>query len=163
MLRYLVPILFALTATWHALAQAPDVEDVPPQFYRYYDKGDAVGISSLYAEDATLYPSTGAPLVVGRSQIEEYFRQTFAGAETRRLKPIQGHWQKYENFAIRSSTANITAELKDGTKITIPLRATYVFQKGPQGWLIVHHHVTRESPVPANGPSQAQRTETRPK
>jgi uncharacterized protein (TIGR02246 family) len=163
MLRYLVPILFALSATWHALAQAPDVEDVPPQFYRYYDTGDAAGISSLYAEDATLYPSTGAPLVVGRSQIEEYFRQTFAGAETRRLKPIQGHWQKYENFAIRSSTAYITAELKDGTKITIPLRATYVFQKGPQGWLIVHHHVTRSSPAPANGPSQAKRTETSPR
>ena len=163
MLRYLVPILFALSATWDALAQAPDVEDVPPQFYRYYDKGDAAGISSLYAEDATLYPSTGAPLVVGRSQIEEYFRQTFSGAETRRLKPIQGHWQKYENFAIRSSTANITAELKDGTKVIIPLHATYVFQKGPQGWLIVHHHVTRESPVPANGPSRAKRKEIGPR
>lgn len=158
-----MPILFALSATWHALAQAPDVEDVPPQFYRYYDKGDAAGISSLYAEDATLYPSTGAPLIVGRSQIEEYFRQTFAGAETRRLKPIQGHWQKYENFAIRSSTATITAELKDGTKITIPLRTTYVFQKGPQGWLIVHQHVTRESPVPVNGLSQAKRIETGPR
>jgi ketosteroid isomerase-like protein len=100
---------------------------------------------------------------MGRSQIEEYFRQTFAGAETRRLKPIQGHWQKYENFAIRSSTANITVELKDSTKLTIPLHATYVYQKGPQGWLIVHHHVTRESLVPAVGPSQAKKTEAGPK
>jgi ketosteroid isomerase-like protein len=163
MLRYLMPLLFSVAATWHALAQAPDVEDMPSRFYSYYDKGDADGISSLYAEDATLYSSTGMPLIVGRQQIQEYFRQTFSSSESRHLKPIQGHWQKYGNFAIRSSTANIDVELRDGTKISVPLRATYVFQKGPQGWLIVHHHVSRESPSPANGPSQAQRSGTGPK
>ena len=163
MLRYLMPLLFALAATWHAFGQAPDVEDMPSRFYSYYDKGDAEGISSLYAEDATLYSSTGVPLIVGRQQIQEYFRQTFSSSESRHLKPIQGHWQKYGNFAIRSSTANIDVELRDGTKISVPLRATYVFQKGPQGWLIVHHHVSRESPSPANGPSQAQRSGTGPR
>ena len=163
MLRYLMPLLFALAATWHAMAQAPDVEDMPSRFYSYYDKGDAEGISSLYAEDATLYSSTGTPLIVGRQQILEYFRQTFSSSESRRLKPIQGHWQKYGDFAIRSSTANIDVELRDGTKISVPLQATYVFQKGPQGWLIVHHHVSRNSPSPTNGPSQAQRSETRPR
>lgn len=146
-----VALLCAFGLPLQALAQVENLEEVPQRIYTYYNKGDAAGMASLYAEDATFYPDTGTRLITGRQGIREYFRDVFDSASSHRLEPLQGHWQRYEHFAVRSATANVYMELKDGKKIGIPLRATYVYQKGPQGWLIVHQQATRL------GPSAAER------
>jgi ketosteroid isomerase-like protein len=143
-------LLSALGLPLPALAQVQDLDEIPQRFYSYYNKGDAAGIASLYAEDATLYPNTGTELIIGRQGIKEYFRNIFDSANSYRLEPLEGYWQQYEYFAVRSSTANVYMELKDGKKIGIPLRATYVYQRGPQGWLIVHQQATRLSPLSAD-------------
>ena len=144
-----VALLCVFGLPLQALAQVENLEEMPQRFYTYYNKGDAAAMASLYAEDATLYPNTGTQLIIGRQEIKEYFRHIFDSANSYRLEPLEGHWQQYEHFAVRSSTANVYMEMKDGKKIGIPLRATYVYQKGPQGWLIVHQQATRLSPSPA--------------
>jgi uncharacterized protein (TIGR02246 family) len=137
-------LLFALGILQYTFAEVPDLEDMPQRFYSYFNKGDAAGLASLYAEDATFYSDAAPQLIVGRQDIRKYFDNLFNGATSYRLEPLESHWQKHENFAVRTATANEYMELKDGKKIGIPLRATYVYQKESKGWLITHHQATQQ-------------------
>ncbi len=145
-----VALLWAFGLPLQALAQVQELDEMPQRFYTYYNKGDAAAIASLYAQDATLYPNTGTQRIIGREDIQQYFRDIFDSANSYRLEPLEGHWQRYGHFAVRSSTANVYMEMKDGKKIGIPLRASYVYQRGPQGWLIVHQQVTQLNPSAAD-------------
>lgn len=144
MYRQVGLLLFSLGPMPYTVAQVPELEDVPQRFYSYFNKGDAAGLASLYSEDATFYSNTEPQLIVGRQNIKKYFENLFSGANSYRLEPLQSHWQKYQEFAVRSATANVYMELKDGKKIGIPLRATYVYQKEPKEWLVIHHQATQQ-------------------
>lgn len=137
-------LVLALGAMPYAVAQVSDLEDVPQRFYSYFNKGDAEGIASLYSEDATFYSDAEPQLIIGRQNIEKYFENLFSGASSYRLEPLESHWQKYEKFAVRTANANVYMELKDGKKIGIPLRASYVYEKVPKGWFIIHHQATQQ-------------------
>lgn len=45
-------------------------------------------------------------------------------------------------------TLNISASLKDGTKIASPARATDILEKRGGDWIIVHEHVSAPMPEP---------------
>jgi len=144
MRRQIRLLLLAFGIVQYSFAEVPDLEDIPQRFYSHFNKGDAAGLASLYSEDATFYSDAEPQLIVGRQDIKRYFDNLFNGASSHRLEPLESHWQKHENFAVRTATANVYMELKNGKKIGIPLRATYVYQKESKGWLIIHQQATQQ-------------------
>lgn len=134
-----------------AFAQSQSPEQAAKDFIDFYDKGNLEKMASLYSEDATILPSSGGEMLQGRTAIKEYFRKAFDSTKSRRIESEGLEWQKYGDFAVRTSKGKIEVERNDGQKAVFPFRSTYVYKKNSAGWQIVHTQVSRWSPADAVG------------
>jgi uncharacterized protein (TIGR02246 family) len=68
MLRLTLTVACLLTSLLPAFAQKAEIEAVNAKWLEFFNKGDFVGIASLYTEDATALPP-GSSMVSGREAI----------------------------------------------------------------------------------------------
>ncbi len=68
MRRIALGIAFAIGLMMPALAQKAEIEAVNVKWMEFFNKGDFVGVGSLYTNDATAFPP-GSTMVHGRAAI----------------------------------------------------------------------------------------------
>lgn len=148
-------------ATLPAFGQQTAAADVQAAYERYRKAAEAedlAGIQAAFAPDANtrIFFTDGTGLV-GVPAIVEGYRRWFATCDQIRLSP--------KNVAVQVSSAGDVAwltYLEDGSAVSKgrtdtwkDTRATIVFHKVTQRWLITHAHWSDAPPQPAEGASTA--------
>jgi uncharacterized protein (TIGR02246 family) len=102
-------------------------------------------ILALYARDAVLWGTLSPTIRQGPAALREYFVAAFKALPGHRVSFGDQLIRVYGDMAINSGYYTFSY-VKDGETKTIPARYSFVYVKGPTGWLIVDHH---SSAVPA--------------
>jgi uncharacterized protein (TIGR02246 family) len=103
--------------------------------------GKATNVTDLYAADAVLLPTLSAKVHNTPALRLEYFEKIAA------LKNLTVTLQEQQirllgNVAVDSGLYTFT-HVKEGKSLSIPARFTFVYEKTPQGWVIVEHHSSK--------------------
>ena len=96
------------------------------------------GIARIYAEAALLHGTSQARLFVGREAIRSYFRGTSTvEIGEMHVVPLAAD----SGLAVGKYT--FTRE-RDGQRVTVPARFTFVVRREDGDWRILHHHSSAE-------------------
>ena len=68
MRRFALAMMLLVGATTMAFAQKAEIDAANAKWIEFFNKGDFVGIASLYTADAAAFPP-GSPMVRGRDAI----------------------------------------------------------------------------------------------
>lgn len=136
--------LLAFASTGHA-GPREDALRVVEQWSRAFADADVEGITGLYSSNALFYGTLDKSLTTQPADIRKYFeRALFSGRP--RTAVLREH-----SVSVLSDEVVVIAGLdtvtgtRDGQVVSAPGRVSFVIQKQPAGWKIVHFH---RSPVP---------------
>lgn len=103
--------------------------------------GSSDAVMKLYATDAVLLP-TLLPKVYNTPELRKEYFNFFTARENLKGTVNEQHIRVFGNIAVNSGFYTFTFTEKDKI-VTVPARFSFVYQKTPQGWLIVDHHSSR--------------------
>ncbi|NBH11038.1 nuclear transport factor 2 family protein [Amycolatopsis sp. SID8362] len=109
---------------------------------------DVEALVAQYAEDVTLFDAVGGLCDRGRdaerARLTQWFGayRTEIGLRIRDLEVVTGGDVAFAHYLFQ-----VTGTMTDGTEVSMWVRATVGFQRGEDGWKIVHEH----SSVPFDG------------
>lgn len=136
--------LLAFASTGHA-GPREDALRVVEQWSKAFADADVDGITGLYSSNALFYGTLDKSLTTQPADIRKYFeRALFSGRP--RTAVLREH-----SVSVLSDEVVVIAGLdtvtgtRDGQVVSAPGRVSFVIQKQPAGWKIVHFH---RSPVP---------------
>ena len=150
--RFLL-ICFITLFSANTFAKTPDSAGVIKAYNAWCDaigkaRGNALLVVKYYAPHAILLPTLSDKILFNEhNQLNDYF------ADLTSYKDIRCETKKLitsmngEDFAMTSGFYYFIFNDKDGNKITIPARFTFVYKKYDHQWLILQHH---SSVLPVN-------------
>lgn len=154
MLRVLFLAGMVTVTSLQAVAQVKQVEEMPTRFIELFQQGDLPALIALFAPDASYIPTVGKSRFDGIEGIRGYFGNVFKNSKSRNITFTNERWQKFGDIVVRSADIVIHQELLDGQSRDTPSRVSFVYQKGADGWRIVHHHGSMPSmPIPTSSAS----------
>lgn len=112
---------------------------VVDKFQKAFDASDVQGIVSLFAPDAVFLGTLSPKLATETDEIQAYFQAI--KTDTPRLLEIGD----YSTLVLSDSVVVFAgmdnfSSTKDGKKIDLPARFTFVVTKSERGWRISHFH-----------------------
>ena len=103
--------------------------------------GSSDEVVKLYTKDAVLLP-TLSPRVHNTPELRKEYFDVFTAKENLKGTVNEEHIRVFGNMAVNSGLYTFTYT-RDGEKIEVPARFSFVYHKAPQGWLIVDHHSSK--------------------
>jgi ketosteroid isomerase-like protein len=119
-----------------------EVEEANLRFYRAFETLDLaeMDVVWLHAERAQcIHP--GWPLIAGWPAIRESWQAIFANTTEMRFTIGDARIAGHSELAWVTCTENILSDVQGRVSVT-SLLATNVFERGPDGWRMVHHHAS---------------------
>lgn len=155
-MRLALPFAAALLAACSGLPQPSgsaggvrDAAQLPGIYIEAYRDGDAARIASLFAPEATFIPLLPVPRFQGPEAVRAYYQRAISNTRSRSITPSNEMVQDYGDTIVRTADIVIDQELLDGRKVATPARVSFVYQRGRDGWRIVHHHQSVRPAAPA--------------
>jgi uncharacterized protein (TIGR02246 family) len=116
-----------------------DAYQVVEKFKRALDASDVQGIVKLFAPDAVFLGTVSSKLATKPDEINAYFQAI--KTDTPRTVKIG----EYSTLVLSDSVVVFAgmdqfSSTRDGKKIDLPARFTFVMTKGKHGWRISHFH-----------------------
>jgi ketosteroid isomerase-like protein len=118
------------------------VEAANARFYRAFEALDLAEMDAawLRAEHAQcIHP--GWPLIVGWSAVRDSWATIFASTSEMRFTISDVRVGGGLDVAWVTCTENILSQVQGRVAVT-SLLATNIFERGPDGWRVVHHHAS---------------------
>ena len=120
--------------------EATEVEEANARFYRAFETLDISEMERVWvhAEQARcVHP--GWPLLCGWDAVRTSWQTIFANTEEMRFTLSDVTVNAGEDLAWVTCTENILSEVSGRVSVTAIL-ATNVFERGLDGWRLIHHH-----------------------
>lgn len=129
--------------------QAPPPSPEAPEaaFYAAFEAADLEAMMRLWCDDQTvvcIHP--GGERHVGLEEVRESWRRIFAGSGQLRMHVAQSVSASTPAMSVRCVIEYIGVR---GVRGTVPVVATNMFRRAPEGWRLWMHHA---SPHPASLP-----------
>jgi uncharacterized protein (TIGR02246 family) len=128
--------LFVATAA----AETPPKEAVVDLFNKWnaaIQSGKTDEVLRLYAKDAILLPTVSNKVRHNHAEIKDYFDHFVEAKPVGKIN--EQNIRTFDDLAINSGTYTFTLT-KDGKRVEVPARFTFVYQKQGKDWLIIEHH-----------------------
>lgn len=144
MKKYLIKTLlfgFALTLATPAIAVDQKAE-VQAAFKKWQDaltSGKPENLVALYTADAVVFAAASRKPLLSTADRQSYFAD-LAKIKGLKLEAKENLTQVFGDVAINSGTINFTSKDLANKSVSMLSRYTFVYQKQPQGWLIVNQH-----------------------
>ncbi|HET7341220.1 MAG TPA: nuclear transport factor 2 family protein [Methylomirabilota bacterium] len=119
-----------------------DVIEANARFYRAFETLDIAEMDRVWAHGEhvrCVHP--GWPLLRGWSQVRASWERIFANTAEMRFTLSDAHAMVGDDLAWVTCTENILSETAGRLSVTAIL-ATNVFERGGDGWQLVHHHAS---------------------
>jgi len=108
--------------------------------------GSPDAVMKLYVTDAVLLP-TLSPKVHNTPELRKDYFNVFTAKENLKGTVNEQHIRVFGNIAVNSGLYTFTFTEKNKI-VTVPARFSFVYQKTPQGWMIVDHHSSKLPELP---------------
>lgn len=127
-------LLFLSTSVF---AMTESVQQATHRWGNALSSGNPHHIASLYDKNAFLY-ATFTNNLHGPDQITAYFTNLMKKKDLQ-VKFTEEHIRVFKDAAVNSGLYVFSFD-DNGKIVKVPARYTFVFDKEPQGWVIVDHH-----------------------
>ena len=140
MKKGVLAIVMIMTVPVSAIAgPKEEAYQVVEKFRRAFDASDVQGIVNLFAPDAMFLGTVSPKLATKTDEINAYFQAI--KTDTPRTIEIG----EYSTLVLSDSVVVFAgidqfSTTRDGKKIDLPARFTFVVTKGEHGWRISHFH-----------------------
>jgi ketosteroid isomerase-like protein len=124
------------------VSEPADVEEANARFYRAFEALDVAEMDRVWAHGehaGCVHP--GWPLLCGWEAVRESWRTIFANTEEMRFTLSDVNVNVDGDPAWVTCTENILSDVAGRVSVTAIL-ATNVFERGGDGWKLVHHHAS---------------------
>ena len=101
--------------------------------------GDADQVTSLYARDAILLSTLKGDVKQGHPKIRRYFEKDFLPKHPVG-NAVESHTRLMGGVAVNSGIYRFRIDGKDGGRVSVEARFTFVYQWLENDWKIVEHH-----------------------
>ena len=133
------------------------VKEIEKQLDRWFaalKTGDPDQVTSLYARDAILLSTLKGDVKQGHRKIRRYFEKDFLPRHPSGTA-VESHTRLMGRVAVNSGIYRFQVDGKDGGRISVEARFTFVYQWLENDWKIVEHH---SSLNPEGQPTSAKKT-----
>jgi ketosteroid isomerase-like protein len=120
----------------------PAVEDANARFYRAFETLDIAEMDRVWAHGEhvkCVHP--GWPLLTGWDAVRSSWETIFANTEEMRFTISHVRVEAGDDLAWVTCTENILSDVQGRVGVTAIL-ATNLFERGPDGWRMIHHHAS---------------------
>jgi ketosteroid isomerase-like protein len=124
------------------MSEAADVEEANARFYRAFETLDIVEMDGIWSHGAharCVHP--GWPLLSGWDAVRTSWETIFANTEEMRFTLSDVNVNVRGPLAWVTCTENILSDVQGRVTVTSIL-ATNLFERGADGWRLVHHHAS---------------------
>ncbi|MGH7277825.1 MAG: nuclear transport factor 2 family protein [Candidatus Rokuibacteriota bacterium] len=119
-----------------------ELEEANARFYRAFEALDLAEMDAVWAHgDDVKCVHPGWPLLVGWAAVRASWEGIFAGTTEMRFTISDLHIVAAADIGWVTCTENILSETGGRLAVTSIL-ATNLFERGPDGWRIIHHHAS---------------------
>ena len=122
------------------MSDTADVEETNARFYRAFETLDIAEMDRVWVQGEhvrCVHP--GWPLLCGWEAVRTSWQTIFANTEEMRFTLTDVTVNAGEELAWVTCTENILSEVNGRVTVTAIL-ATNLFERGADGWRLVHHH-----------------------
>ncbi len=120
----------------------PEIEAANARFYRAFEALDLIEMDAIWAHaEYVRCVHPGWPLLTGWDAVRDSWRVIFENTEEIRFTLGDVDVVASSSFAWVTCTENILSGIRGRITVTSVL-ATNVFEHGPDGWRMVHHHAS---------------------
>jgi ketosteroid isomerase-like protein len=124
------------------MSEAADVEEANARFYRAFETLDIAEMDQVWAHgDHARCVHPGWPLLSGWDAVRTSWETIFANTEEMRFTLTDVNVNVHGALAWVTCTENILSEVQGRVTVTSIL-ATNLFERGADGWRLVHHHAS---------------------
>jgi ketosteroid isomerase-like protein len=124
------------------MSEAADVEEANARFYRAFETLDIAEMDQVWAHgDHARCVHPGWPLLSGWDAVRTSWETIFANTEEMRFTLTDVNVNVRGALAWVTCTENILSEVQGRVTVTSIL-ATNLFERGADGWRLVHHHAS---------------------
>jgi ketosteroid isomerase-like protein len=124
------------------VSAAADIEAANAEFYRAFEALDLAAMEAVWAHGEharCVHP--GWPLLSGWQAVRESWRRIFEHSGEMRFTLSDVTVNVAGDLGWVTCTENILSEIGERVSVTAIL-ATNLFERGPGGWRLVHHHAS---------------------
>jgi ketosteroid isomerase-like protein len=124
------------------MSEAADVEEANARFYRAFETLDIAEMDQVWAHGEharCVHP--GWPLLSGWDAVRTSWETIFANTEEMRFTLSDVNVNVRGPLAWVTCTENILSDVQGRVTVTSIL-ATNLFERGADGWRLVHHHAS---------------------
>ena len=123
-------------------ADLGEVEEANSRFYRAFETLDLAEMDAVWMHtEGVKCVHPGWPLIVGWSAVRHSWETIFANTTEMRFTISDVRAGGGPDIAWVTCTENILSQAAGRVGVT-SLLATNVFERGPDGWRMVHHHAS---------------------
>ena len=123
-----------------AVSDAADVEEANARFYHAFETLDIAEMDQVWVHgDRARCVHPGWPLLCGWEAVRTSWQTIFSNTEEMRFTLADVTVNVGDDLAWITCTENILSEVNGRVTVTAIL-ATNLFERGPDGWRLVHHH-----------------------
>lgn len=138
-------------------ALSPEIAEAA--FYAAFESSDLEAMMGLWCDDPTvvcIHP--GGERHVGLEEVRESWRRIFAGGRQLRFRVARAVSASTPDLAVHCVIEFIGLH---GVRGTVPVLATNVFRRGPEGWrLWLHHASAHPAPPPPGAQKDSGQSDT---
>jgi ketosteroid isomerase-like protein len=119
-----------------------EVEEANSRFYRAFETLDLAEMDQVWVHSERaqcVHP--GWPLIVGWAAIRSSWETIFANTTEMRFTVSDTRVGGDADLAWVTCTENILSDVQGRVTVT-SLLATNLFERGPDGWRMIHHHAS---------------------
>jgi uncharacterized protein (TIGR02246 family) len=136
-------VIAATLAFGAALAQAGPREDalhVVDLWARAFAASDVDAIVRLYAPDATFFGTGSKALVTAPAGVRAYFENALTRDRPRGATLLEPTAVELSETVVLVTGLDMVTGVREGQQIASAGRVSFLLQKRPAGWQIVHFH-----------------------
>ena len=120
----------------------PEIEEANARFYRAFERLDLVEMDAVWAHaDYVKCVHPGWPLLSGWDAVRDSWRVIFSNTAEMRFTLSDVEVVAGAGVGWVNCTENILSEVRGQISVTSVL-ATNLFEPGPGGWRMIHHHAS---------------------
>ena len=137
-----VAIACAAALAWTAVHAGPKEEAlaVVDQWGKAFAASDVDGIVGLYAPDATFFGTGSKALVSTPGPVRSYFEAALLRDRPRGAAVLEPAAIELSDSLVLVTGLDTVTGVRDGQPTKSPGRITFLLQRRPVGWQIVHFH-----------------------
>lgn len=116
-----------------------DIQYLLDQWGDAFRQGSSEKLVQLYAADASLWGTMSDIQRIEHEAISDYFDSLF-NQYACDITFGDGYFRQIDNLIVAAGTYNFVLKNDKFSKMILPARYSFVFQKVIQGWKIIEHH-----------------------